>query len=189
MVEIISVYWVKIFATLLIFSDLITLLLKNNGLRLNISAVELMKQELDRLDESYIVFDNVSIRSDRGMLYISYVVVSLYGVFVVTRCDLRGKVSGHKDDREWILKGRGVNDTILNPIWENRKQINALEKKIGPQPFIPVIVFTNAQLIDDFGPMIVHLDHLQKFFKGYARTLINPKDLDLIVNTLNEFES
>ena len=146
----------------------------------------MVKKELDRLDDSYIVFDNVIVQSDRGMSHISHVVVSPYGVFVITLCDLRGKISGHRDDQEWIVKGRGVNDTILNPLWENRKHINALEKKLGSQPFIPAVVFTHAKLINDFGPIAVCVRQLQKFFMGYTRRLIDNDGLELVVDILNE---
>ena len=186
MVEIVSTYWIKIFVTLVIFIALIVLFLKNNGAKSNISAAELVKRELDRLGDSYVVFDNVIVQSDRGMLHISHVVVSPYGVVVITLCDLLGKISGHKDDREWIVKGRGVNDTILNPLWENRKHINALEKKIGSQPFIPVVVFTHAKLIDDFGPIAVRVGQLRKIFIGHTRRLIDRDDLESVIGILNK---
>ena len=186
MIEIVATYWIKIFITLVIFIALTVLFLKNSDAKSNIAAAELLKKELDRLGDSYIVFDNVIVRSDRGMLYISHVVVSPYGVFVVTLCDLRGKISGHRDDREWIVKGRGVNDTILNPLWENRKHINALEKKLGSQPFIPAVVFTHAKLIDDFGPIAVYIDQLQKFIIGYTRRLINPDDIESVSGILSK---
>jgi len=186
MIEIVSTYWIKIFITLVIFIVLIVLFLKNSDAKSNISAAELLKKELDRLGDSYIVFDNVIVQSDRGMLHISHVVVSPYGVFVITLCDLRGKISGHRDDREWIVKGRGVNDTILNPLWENRKHINALEKKLGSQPFIPAVVFAHARLINDFGPIAVCVGQLQKFFIGYTKRLISLDDLESVVGILNE---
>jgi len=186
MIEIVSVYWIKIFVTLVIFIALIVLFLKNSGAKSNISAAELVKNELDLLGHSYVVFDNVVVQSDRGMSQISHVVVSPYGVFVLTLCDLRGKISGHRDDREWIVKGRGVSDTILNPLWENRKHINALEKKLGSQPFISAVVFTHAKLINDFGPIAVCVGQLQKFFMGYTRRLIDHDDLELVIDILNE---
>ena len=186
MIEIVTAYWIKIFVTLVIFITLVVLFLQNIYAKSSISATELVKKELDRLDDSYIVFDNVIVQSDRGMLQISHVVVSPYGVFVLTLCDLRGKISGHRGDQEWIVKGRGVSDTILNPLWENRKHINALEKKLGSQPFIPAVVFTHAKLINDFGPIAMYIGQLQKFFMGYTRRLIDHNDLELVVDILNE---
>jgi len=186
MIEIVSAYWIKIFITLVIFIALIILFLKNSGANSNISAAELVKKELDRLSDSYLVFNDVVVQSERGMLNISHLVVSPYGVFVITLCDLRGKISGHKGDQEWIIKGRDVNDTILNPLWENRKHVNALEKKLGLQPFIPAVVFTHAKLIDDFGPIAVYVGQLQNFFSRYKRTLIDSDDLESVVSILNE---
>jgi hypothetical protein len=186
MIEIVSVYWVKIFATLVVFITFIVLFLNSSNAKSNIYATELVKKELDQLGDSYIVFDNVTVQSDRGMSLISYVVVSPYGIFVVTLCDLRGKISGHRDDREWMFKGKGVSDTILNPLWENRKHVNALEKKLGSQPFIPAVIFTHAKLVDDFGSIAVCVDQLQFFFSKYKRTLIDSDDLESVVSVLNE---
>ena len=186
MIEIVSVYWVKIFATLVVFITFIVLFLNSSNAKSNIYATELVKKELDQLDDSYIVFDNVTVQSDRGMSLISYVVVSPYGIFVVTLCDLRGKISGHRDDKEWMFKGKGVSDTILNPLWENRKHVNALEKKLGSQPFIPAVVFTHAKLVDDFGSIAVCVDQLQNFFSKYKRSLIGSDDLESVVSVLNE---
>ena len=76
--------------------------------------------------------------------------------------------------------------TILNPLWENRKHVNALEKKLGLQPFIPAVVFTHAKLIDDFGPIAVYIDQLQKFIIGYTRRLIDLDNLESVVGILNK---
>ena len=186
MIDIATAYWIKVFFLLVIFIALIILFLRNSGSKANISGTELVKNELNQLGNSYIVFNDVIVQSDRGMSHISHVVVSPYGVFVLTLCDLRGKISGHRDDREWIVKGRGVSDTILNPLWENRKHINSLEKKLGSQPFIPAVVFTHAKLINDFGPIAVCVGQLQKFFMGHTRSLINLDNLESVVAILNE---
>ncbi|SVB78031.1 uncharacterized protein METZ01_LOCUS230885, partial [marine metagenome] len=155
MIEVVTAYWIKIFATLVVFFILIIFFLRNGNAKSRISGAELVTRELGRLGENYKIFHDVIVRSERGMLHIDYVVVSSHGVFVLTRCDLSGKIFGNKDDREWKVKTKGVEDTILNPLWENRKHINALEKKIGPRPFIPGVIFTNAKLVDDFGPIVV----------------------------------
>ena len=186
MVEIFSIYWVKIFATLVVFITFIVLFLNSIDAKPNVSAAELVKKELDQLDDSYIVFDNITVQSDRGMSLISYVVVSPYGIFVITLCDLRGKISGDRDDREWMFKGKGVSYTILNPLWENRKHVNALEKKLGSQPFISAVVFTHAKLVDDFGPIAVRVDQLQFFFQGHTKRLIEQDSLESVVRALNE---
>ena len=77
------------------------------------------------------VFSNIMVHTERGISHIPYVVVCPYGIFVITCCHHVGKVLGHKNDPEWNIRTRGIRETILNPLWENRKHINALEKKLG----------------------------------------------------------
>ncbi len=100
-------------------------------------------------------------------------------------CDLPGKISGDKDEREWQIKRRGVNDTILNPLWENRKHINALEKKLGSRPFIPVVVFTHSKLANDFGPIAVRVGQLRKFFASHTGTSMRPDNQKSVIAILN----
>ena len=84
-------------------------------------------------------------------------------------------------------KRGGVDETILNPLWENRKYINALERKLNqPPPLIPVVVFTHANLLDDFGPTVVGVGRLQKFFAEHPKVLIGQVDQKSVISILKE---
>lgn len=187
MIEIISIYWIKILATLLVLLALITLFLRSSYENSNISGAELVKRELARLDDNYVVFCNVIIHLERGMSRIPYVLVSPYGIFVVACCYHAGKISGQKNAQEWEVRGRGVDETILNPLWENRKYINALERKLNQSlPLIPLVIFTHANLVDDFGPTAVGVDRLQKFFAEHTKQLIGQVDQKSVIAILKE---
>jgi hypothetical protein len=187
MIDIVSIYWVKILATLLIFLALIILFVRSANDQSNISGVDLVQRELDKLNDNYAVFCNVVIHLERGMSQIPYVVVSPYGVFVVACCYHFGKISGQKNDREWRVKAIGVDERILNPLWENRKYVNALEKKLNLSlPFIPLVVFTHAKLIDDFGLVAISVSRLQKFFSRHTNVLIGQADQKSVIAILKE---
>ena len=187
MIEIISIYWIKILATLVVLLALIILFLRSGYENSNIPGAELVKRELDRLDDNYVVFCNVIIHLERGMSHIPYVLVSPYGIFVVACCYHVGKISGQKNDREWKVRGRGVDETILNPLWESRKYINALERKFNLSlPLIPVVVFTHANLVDDCGPTAVCVDRLQKFFAEHTKVLMGQVDQKSVIAILKE---
>ena len=187
MIEIISIYWIKILSILVVLLALIILFLRSGYKNSNISGAELVRRELDLLDDNYIVFCNVIIHLERGMSHIPYVVISPYGIFVVTCCSQVGKISGQKNDQEWKVRGRGVDGTILNPLWENRKCINALEKKLNLQlPFIPLVVFTHAKLIDDFGSTAIGVGRLQKFFSEHTKMLMGQVDRQSVIAILEE---
>ena len=187
MIDIVSIYWVKILTTLLIFLALIILFVRSANDKSNISGVEFVQRELDKLNGNYAVFCNVVIHLERGMSQIPFVVVSPYGVFVVACCYHIGKISGQKNDREWRVKRRGVDEKILNPLWENREYVNALEKKLNLSlPFIPLVVFTHAKLIDDFGLVAISVSRLQKFFSRHTNVLIGQADQKSVIAILKE---
>lgn len=187
MIEIIITYWVKALATLVVFSILIVLFLRSSNEKSGISGAALVEKELGQLGENYKVFKDLVVQSERGVSHIHYIVVSSHGVYVVTRCDLVGKISGDKNNREWEIKAKGVSDTLLNPLWENRKHINALEKKLNlTLSFVPVVVFTYAKLVNDFGPTAVYLSQLQKIFAGQTRMQLSQVDQESIIAILKE---
>ena len=187
MIEVITVYWIKILATLSVIFVFIIFLLRNSDRKSSDSGALLVEKELSRLNKDYKIFKNLIIKSESGMLQIHYVVVSTHGVFVITRCDHVGKISGNKGAREWKVKARGDNSTILNPLWENRKHINALEKRLNLNlSFIPVIVFTYAKLVNDFGPTALYLNQIQKVFARYTKSLVSQADQELITSVLEE---
>ena len=74
-----------------------------------------------------------------------------------------GKIFGGKGDREWEVKSGRSRDFIPNPLWENRKHVNALEKLIGPVPFISIVVFPRGSLKGEFGRNVIRLGELKKF--------------------------
>jgi restriction system protein len=188
MLEIVSLYWIKIFATFVVFVVLIIFFIRSGSERSSISGTILIRNELDRLDENYKVFSNVLVHTERGISHIPYVVVCPYGIFVITCCHHVGKVSGHENDTEWKIKTKSIKETMLNPLWENRKHVNALEKKLGLElPFIPLVIFTYSKLINDFGPAAIKVGRLNVFFSSYGKTLISEADQNSVMNTLNEY--
>ena len=186
MIEIITAYGVKVFAALVIFVALTVLLLRSKRGETSVSGADTVENKLGQIGDEYTVLGNVIIRSERGISCISYVVVSPYGVFVVNVYGLTGKISGDQNAAEWHVKCGLTRDTILNPLWENRKHINTLEKNIGSYPFIPLVVFPYAKLMGDFGNYVVRTRQLQHFFAGYTKVVLKPEDREAIIRVLKE---
>ena len=122
-----------------------------------------IKNVLNQLESDYEVVTNVMVPGDRGMFDLGNVVVSPYGVFVITVKQTIGKIFGGKGDREWEVKSGRSRDFIPNPLWENRKHVNALEKLIGPVPFISIVVFPRGNLKGEFGRNVIRLHELKNF--------------------------
>ena len=150
---------------------------------------KVVKDELDRLGSEYTVLSDVVISAELGMNDVSHVVVSPYGVFVLTVKTEAGKVFGREGDREWQIKWGGQRDILYNPLWENRKHVNALEKIIGPVWFIPVVVFTRAELKGDFGSYVVSLKELMPYIKQHKKFRLSDDKRDEIVRKLRSISS
>jgi hypothetical protein len=151
----------KVFVLLIVFVAI--LLVRNKKQHRLAGDPKVVKDQLKRLGVDYTVLSDVVVSAQLGMNDVSHLVVSVYGVFVLTIKTEAGKVFGREKDREWYLK----RDILYNPLWENRKHINALEKVIGPVWFIPVVVFTRAVLKDDFGAHVIRLKELIPFIEKH----------------------
>ena len=148
-----------------------------------------IKNVLNQLESDYEVVTNVMVSGDRGMFDLGNVVVSPYGVFVITIKQTIGKIFGGKGDREWEVKSRGSRDCIPNPLWENRKHVNALEKLIGPAPFISIVVFPRGNLKGEFGGNVIRLGELKKFIVQDKTLRLSMDKRDGILKTLQKSQS
>ena len=157
-----AAYGIKIFASLIVFITLIVMFARQSNDRTN-DAPQAIKNVLNQLEPGYEVVTNIMVPGDRGMFDLGHVVVSPYGVFVITVKQTIGKIFGKKGDREWEVKSGGSRDFIANPLWENRKHVNALEKLIGPAPFISIVVFPRGNLKGEFGANVIRLGQLKNF--------------------------
>ena len=180
-----AAYGIKIFASLIIFITLIVMFIRQSNDRAN-DDPQAIKNVLNQLESDYEVVTNVMVPGDRGMFDLGHVVVSPYGVFVITVKQTIGKIFGRKGDREWEVKSGGSRDFIANPLWENRKHVNALEKLIGPAPFISIVVFPRGNLKGEFGTNVIRLGELKNFIAQNKTFNMSMDKRDGILKTLQK---
>ncbi len=180
-----AAYGIKIFASLIVFITLIVMFIRQSNDRAN-DDPQAIKNVLNQLESDYEVVTNVMVPGDRGMFDLGHVVVSPYGVFVITVKQTIGKIFGRKGDREWEVKSGGSRDFIANPLWENRKHVNALEKLIGPAPFISIVVFPRGNLKGEFGINVIRLGELKNFIAQNKTFNMSMDKRDGILKTLQK---
>ena len=156
-----TAYWIKIFASFAVFIALIVMFIRQSRDKTNADPQAVVKV-LNQLSSDYAVVANVVVPGERGMFALGNVVVSPYGVFVITVKQDAGKIFGREGDGEWEVKSGRNSNLIRNPLWENRKHVNALEKVIGSVPFNSIVVFPRAILKGAFGSNVVRLGELRK---------------------------
>ncbi len=182
--SLLTAYWIKIFATLAIFIAILVLFLRNGNKQTHGSDTSSLKAKIKKLGEEYTLLSGVVVPALRGMSRIDHVIVSPYGIFVLTVVNESGKVSGRTRDGEWEIKSGRRRDILYNPLWENRKWVNALENHLGPQPFIPVVVFTRARLKNDFGKNVIPLSRLPGYIKKHEKSRLFSDKLEEIIKSL-----
>tara|TARA_B100000686_G_C16741059_1_gene946631 strand:+ start:1149 stop:1739 length:591 start_codon:yes stop_codon:yes gene_type:complete len=121
------------------------------------------------LGTEYEMFRDIVLPSQGGMSHIDFVVVSPYCIFVIDVREEEGVVFGDLNSQEWVI---GKKDTIYNPAWRNRRNMNGLEDQIGKLEMQSVVIFTKARLKGDFGMDVVNL-------KGLAN-IINSRKVEII---------
>ena len=183
-----AAYGIKIFASLIVFIALIMMFIRQSNDRANADP-QAIENILNQLESDYKLVTNVMVPGDRGVFDLGNVVVSPYGVFVITVKQTIGKIFGKKGDREWEVKSRGSRDFIANPLWENRKHVNALEKLIGPAPFISIVVFPRGNLKGEFGRNVIRLGELENFITQNKTFHMSMDKRDEILKALQKSQS
>lgn len=183
-----TAYWIKIFATLAIFIALMVLFLRNGNKQTHGEDTSSLKAKIKKLGEEYTLLSGVVVPALRGMSRIDHVIVSPYGIFVLTVVNESGKVSGKERNGEWEIKSGRRRDILYNPLWENRKWVNALENHLGPQPFIPVVVFTHAKLKNDFGKNVIPLSRLPGYIKRHDKSRLFSDKLEEVLQKLKSHD-
>ena len=180
-----TVYWIKILASLFVFVALMVMFFRQSREQANADPMAVL-DVLNQLGPDYIVISNVVLPAKLGLYELGKVVVSPYGVFVITVKDYVGKIFGKEGDQEWELKCGSKKEFISNPLWENRKHVNALEKWVGPIFFISIVVFPRAVLKGKFGDNVIRLNKLKEIILQNKTSCLSMNQRDEILKTLRK---
>lgn len=110
---------------------------------------EVAKLLAEKLDNSYYLYNDLSVRSGFSRAQIDHVVVCAKGIFVLETKNWRGRLTGDENARKW-MQYRGADQpprSLSSPILQNRRHVAVLEKflrtgGVPDLPIIPMLVFT-----------------------------------------------
>lgn len=110
---------------------------------------EVAKILTEGLDNTYYLYNDVSIRSGFSRAQIDHLVVSPKGIFLLETKNWRGRLAGDENDRKWLqhVYPDQPPRALSNPVLQNRRHVAVLEKFLRsggvPEiPIIPMLVFT-----------------------------------------------
>jgi len=145
--------------------------------------------DLDRIlvgmGDAYRVIKGATFIADNAVICVDRLIVSAFGVFVITVVDYKGTLKGRLGDREWILK-RGRNETAIhNPLWINRKQVNALESLLPATKIFSWVVVLNAQIQTETSRKILSLDAFEKEVSSCRKEVLSSKQQEEVLQIVS----
>ncbi len=110
---------------------------------------EVAKILTENLDNSYYLYNDISVRSGFNRAQIDHMVVCEKGIFVLETKNWRGRLVGSETDRKWFQHAYLDRPprALSNPVLQNKRHVAVLEKVLRsggvPEvPIIPMLVFT-----------------------------------------------
>ena len=172
--------WPIIELAIVLFLGILTFCARSRNKKMR--GLEREELILNKLGKEYEVFHDVILPSQGGMSHIDLVLISPYGVFVIDLHREEGTIDADLNSREWKI---GKKDTIYNPVWLNRRHINALEDQIGKVKIESLVVFTKARLKGNFGPGVIKIRNLVRAVKSRNAIRLFPEQLKFASKVLD----
>lgn len=109
---------------------------------------EVARQLADHLDNSYYIYNDLSVRSGFRSAQMDHLVVSPKGIFLIETKNWSGRIVGREDEKTWMQyrNSGGPGRPLSNPVMQNQRHVNVLEAVLrsGGAPdmaIIPLLVF------------------------------------------------
>lgn len=135
-----------------------------------------VKRELQKLPkDSYIVLNDIMLKSKNKTSQMDHIVISKYGIFVIEMKNYFGLVTGNEYNDKWIQHMGKKKFYFKNPIHQNYGHIQSLKEVLGLDDsyFISIICFSNqATLKVNTKTIVTQLDFLISQINSYSNNII-----------------
>lgn len=148
-----------------------------------------VKRVLNRLDEDYVVLKNITIDTDYGSNQIDFIVVSLYGIFVVEVKNYTGTVV-ERTGAYWDKYDRaGKKYSVYSPLNQNNSHINVIKYNLGGyrdlKYYKSVIVYNKGVTLKNrIYSNVIFIKDLKKYIESFEEELLDQHDIKKIVEKL-----
>lgn len=98
-------------------------------------------------DDQYIVIHNLLLRTEKGTSQLDYVIVSIYGIFVIEVKNYVGYITGSEKASLWTQTIYHTKHQFMNPIHQNYGHVKAIENllqksEVIKMPIFPIVAFS-----------------------------------------------
>lgn len=152
------------------------------------SIVGLVLNKLPK--EEYLSIHNLLLKTSRGTSQIDYVVVSIYGIFVIEVKNYTGWITGSEYGNQWTQTIYHSKHRFMNPIHQNYGHVKAVEKIVNDSsvPVYSIVAFSgDCELMADVehSDVVLWGDLIDTIKKHSVRPVMDIVRRDEIVHLLN----
>lgn len=132
-------------------------------------------------------FSNLLLPTKDGSTQIDHVLVSPQGVFVIETKNMRGVISGGRQEKSWTQEIGGRAHSFQNPLHQNYKHTKVLHELLGipePQIFSLVVFVGSCSFGTPMPDNVVDLDGLISFIDARKKRLFSAAQTERVVKTI-----
>ena len=148
-----------------------------------------VSRELHRLGSKYIILNDLMLRTVHGTCQIDHVVLSPFGIFVIETKNIRGKITGHDEWKEWYWHCKDSSRTIYNPVMQNIRHVEVLSNtlNVSEKCFVPVVVFAGKAYIRiETSHAVLFLGQLVPFIKLFRSEQLSSSSVSHLKDKLEK---
>ena len=149
-----------------------------------------VKTELNKLPkDSYIILNDIMIKSSTGTHQIDHIVISKFGIFVIETKNYYGLIIGDEYKSKWIQYIGKNKYYFNNPIHQNYGHIKGLAETLhlDENNFISIICISNQAKVKVTAKNVTQLDFLNNLIQSYKKEIldINLNEIENKIKLMN----
>lgn len=168
-----------------------TLMMDESELRGNLGEEHLFDILQDRLplggERGYRIIRNLMLQTPTGTTQIDFVLVSVYGIFLIEAKNYTGWIFGSRDSAQWTVSLPGGNKyRFQNPIRQNYRHLCVLSDKTGiPKNYLfSVVAFgEDAEFKTELPSNVRSFDDVTAYITNYRTPIIKAGQIGEIMET------
>lgn len=151
-----------------------------------------LKNELPN-NGKYTIRHDITLGNEKRSTQIDFLVISVYGIFIIEVKNWMGKIYGSETDKTWTVYFHGRKKSYHNPTKQNQSHENALQYLLSklrrPFPTRTITVFPNTTDISQVKcphEVVLHMDELVPYIMKFKTPIL---DDTLFKTTIKKIES
>lgn len=157
-------------------------------------------KELSKLNDKYLIYNDIVIGGKEKGAQIDHLVLSPYGIFCIETKNMRGTITGKEEDNNWIQRKTGKNGKIFekefyNPCKQSGGHVNALKNMLVHGNFHDIKVYSVVVFNHNFDTKldintktttVIELDKLINFVQSEKNSIIDTNKIKAISKLIDK---